>query len=157
MRFYALVLTPLAACAAFSIPVRQTYQAVDEVPVGDKGGVVALDTGETFDVSQILTQEGKRPTQLLVHKVEGTFVLVGEGFRNLYVINPKGDSAGVDFIPLSGAPNGVQQPKLRPGVASKCTVLTYNAAQGNERKLFIGADGKTSPTDCPDKKESSGS
>ena len=151
-----LLLLVLASCAAFSIPVRQTYQAVDEVPVGDKGGWVALDTGETFDVSQILANEGKRPAQLLVHKVEGTFVLVGEGFRNLYTINPSGDSAGVNFVPLSGAPNGVEQPKLRPGVASKCTMLTYKAAQG-ERKLFIGADGKTSPTDCPDKKESSGS
>jgi len=153
----ALILAPLTACAAFTIPVRQTYQAVDEVPVTEKAGWVSLDTGESFDVTAILAAESKRPTQLLVQRVDGIYYMVGEGFKNLYLIEGSGESAGVNFIPLNGAPNGVEQPKLRPGVAQKCTVLAYKAAQGAEKKLYIGSGGKTSETDCPDKKESSGS
>ena len=143
------------ACAAMTIPVHQTYQHVDEVRLPQTGSVVALDTGETLDLTLILHNEGKRPERLFLHKVEGVFVLIGDGFKNLYVIYPKGDTADVELVPLS-ATTGVEAPKLRPGVASKCTLLTYKG-NGAEKKLFIGSDGKTSPSDCPDtKKESSG-
>src|SRR4051794_12129966 len=126
IKFLLLLTMPLVwSCAAMTIPAHFTYQAVDEVPLPQTGsGIVALDTGETIDVSSILASEGKRPTQLLMHKIEGVFVLVGEGFKNLYIVYPKGDKADVDLVPLAGAPNGAEQPKLRAGVASKCTLLT---------------------------------
>jgi hypothetical protein len=147
-----LALIGLSSCAAMNIPVRLTYQAVDEVPL-ENGNVVALATGETLDVSNILANESKRPSTLLVHKIEGVYVLVGEGFKNLYVLNPKGETADVDFVPLLSVINGATEPKMRPGVASRCTLLTYKTTQGAEQKLFIGSEGKTSPSDCPDKKE----
>jgi len=64
---------------------------------------VALATGETIDVSLILANESKRPEKLLVHRVEGIYVFVGEGFKNLYVMYPsKDETAGVDPITLTG-------------------------------------------------------
>jgi len=144
----------LEACAAMSVPVRMTYQEVDEVPMQSTGNVVALKTGETIDISLILANESKRPETLLVHRVEGVYVLVAEGFKNVYVMYPsKDETAGVDPVPLLST---ATEPKLRPGVASRCTLLTYKGAKGAEQKLYIGSGGATSPTDCPDKKETSG-
>ncbi len=122
----------------------------------ESGNMVTLATGETVDISNILANEGsKRADKLLVHKVEGVYVLIADGWKNVYTMFPKGEMADVDFVPLVGAANGASETKLRPGVASRCTLLTYKNAQGQEHKLYIGAEGKTSANDCP-AKESSG-
>lgn len=151
-----MVLAGLAAvafssgCAAVTVPFKGSYRAVDETPLTE-GTIVALDTGETVDLNEILKLEGnKRPEKILVLKTHGLYAVVADGFKHLYLLehNSK-DEADGDAVDLEVAPEGATETKFRAGVASLCGTLTYKGL-GGEKKVYIGRKGKTSNTECPD-------
>lgn len=141
----------VSGCAAVTVPWKGSYRAVDETPLTE-GTLVALDTGETFDLNEIMKLEGnKRPDKVLVLKTHGVYAVAADGWKNLWLMqhNAK-DEADGDNVQLEVGPEGATETKFRAGVASLCGTLLYKGTGGADKKVFIGRKGKTSFTECPD-------
>jgi hypothetical protein len=151
------VLLAYIGCAHSSLTAkfRETYSAPDEVVLAE-GSVVTLETGETLELNGILERESGRPAKVLIHKTHGVYLLVAEGFQNAYLLHPREDDlADVEIVKLEVDHAGAQGLTVQPGIASRCSSVSYRGSN-LDRRLFVGGGGKTSTRACMDEERERG-
>lgn len=126
--------------------INETYRKAYEVPVVD--GNIALDNGIQIEVRAILEQEKQKPEKLWITRLVGSYVLVAEGFRHVWMLRPAGEtkaSYAPTEIVTTGGLRGV---KLLHNSAYRCVTLT--TGEGAGQTWFIHASGRAADK-CSDK------
>ena len=147
----SLLATCLALGAAGCAPTlrfNQSFLVVEDLKISDKGFASLKSTGESFDLSPIRAAEG-RADRVIVLKVHGTFLLTGEGFKNLWRLWPAGsDQIHYAAIDDAKAPKGgYSGVSLEP--AGKCALFTFTK-NGAPTTLYVTAGGDVDSKRCPD-------
>ncbi len=140
-------LATLACCAAtttIAVPMSATYRKPDAATLAD-GSTIVLETGESFDIAVILTLEATRPQKVLVHRTNGRYLLVADGFRHAYLLDEHGETARGVAISLGASASQVE---IQAGIASRCAAVRY----GEAKVLFVAPSGQTSFSKCPEGK-----
>ncbi len=147
----ALFVTCLALGAAGCAPTlrfNQSFLVADDMKISDKGYASLKSTGESFDLSPIRAAEG-RVDHVVVFKVHGSYLLVGEGFKHLWRLWPGGQDEvhyqAVDDITAPGS--GFSGVALEP--AGKCVRFTFTKG-ASQSQWFVTSGGDHDAKACPD-------
>jgi hypothetical protein len=135
----------LAAGCAPKLYFNQTFLVSEELKVTRTGYVSLKSTGEVFDLSPIRNQEPGAGDRILLAKVHGTYLVVGDGFRRPWRLWPVGgDAAKFEPIDLDPGAGGFQAPTLE--MSGDCALLRWQ-----DRQAFVNADGDVDEKRCPER------
>lgn len=144
-----LALVGAAGCAP-TLHFNQSFLVAEELKLSSKGYASLKSTGESFDLQPIQQQEGKVERVVLL-KVHGSYLVVGEGFKHLWRLWAGGrDEAKfkpVDLGELQPATGGLGSPSLEP--AGKCALFKWSKG-ATTAQVFVTADGDVDAKRCPD-------
>ena len=150
LALFAFAALNAAACAP-TLHFNQSFLAAEDMRVSDKGFASLQSTGESFDLTPILKAEG-RAARVIVLKLHGSYLLTGEGFKNLWRLWPAGNDE-IHFKPIDDAqaPKGsvFSGPALAPAAGGKCAVFSFTR-NGAPTQLFVTAGGDVDAKRCPD-------
>lgn len=141
---YAALLTVALGCAP-KLYFNHSFLVPEELKVTRSGYVSLKSTGESFDFAPIKAQEPRAGERLLLVKVHGTYLVVGDGFRHVWRMWPAGaDQAKYKPVgDLDAGPEGFASPTLE--VSGKCGLVRWE-----ERQAFVTADGDVDEKKCPE-------
>lgn len=138
-----------AAGCASTMTFNQSFLASEDLKIAQKGFVSLKSTGETFDFSGIRDAE-PNAKNVVILKVHGTFLVVGDAFMHVYKIWPAcgKDKAKYKAIKLEpGSPQGFRAPSLT--TTGNCALLKWENDSGT-RQAFIDRDGDANEIKCED-------
>ena len=145
----ALAIAATAAGCASTMTFNQSFLASEDLKIAQKGFVSLKSTGETFDFSGIREAEPNAKNIVLI-KVHGTFLAVGDGFSHVYKIWPScgKDKAKYKAIRLEpGSAQGFRAPQMT--MVGNCALLKWENDAGT-RQAFIDRGGGTDEAKCGD-------
>ncbi len=147
-KFVLFVVLGLVSCLP-KVYFNQSFSASEKVPV-TKDMYIALPDGENFDGSLIFMTEKVTPRDINIIKVHGTFLVVGDGFKNLWAIFPvSGDRAKVKRISFLKENEVFSNPVFEVSSQSRCVILKYYV-EDISKSVFVDKDGDVEEKKCDD-------
>ncbi|MCK6510288.1 hypothetical protein L6R29_10010 [Myxococcota bacterium] len=136
----------LHACAPKLYARFSFNQANNDIPVAE--GNVALPTGESIDINEILKKENKKPEKVAVTRIFGVYLLTAEGFQHVWQLQPAGREEAT-YTPLT-LPNTktITSPKFSHSTTHNCATLEVTEGT-NAVRWQIHASGSIDKT-CSD-------
>jgi hypothetical protein len=148
----ALIATCIALGAAGCAPTlrfNQSFLVAEDMKISDKGYASLQSTGESFDLSPIRAAEG-RVDKVIILKVHGSFIVTGEGFKNVWRLWPAGtDEIHYAAIDDAKAAKGQAYSGVSLQPSGKCALFGFNKS-GTPAQLYISAGGDIDSKRCPD-------
>lgn len=135
----------LVGCAP-TLYINETYRKSLEVPVVD--GNIALDNGVQIEVRAILAQEKVKPEKMVVTRLQGGYLLVANGFRNVWMLRPAGGTKASYYRLLVPSKMPLAGVKLLHSSSNACVTLATGDGAGAQ--WFIHASGEVAQS-CKDK------
>ncbi|TNE43444.1 MAG: hypothetical protein EP343_33400 [Deltaproteobacteria bacterium] len=140
-----VLLLALVGCAP-TLYINETYSKSLEVPVVD--GNIALDNGIQIEVRAILAKEKVKPEKMVVTRLQGGYLLVANGFRNVWMLRPAG-GAKASYTPLAvSSSSPLSGVRLLHSASNACVKLATGDGAGAQ--WFIHASGELAKQ-CKDK------
>lgn len=107
--------------------IKDSFRQALALPVVQ--GTIALDRGETIELSEIMKKEKVTPQKVVLTKHFGAYLVTAEGFRQIWRIRPADkDAATYEAI---DAPNKqpLKDPQFAHSESHNCVTLTLNNGQ----------------------------
>ncbi|MGB9599438.1 MAG: hypothetical protein ACP5KG_08475 [Myxococcota bacterium] len=143
-----LLILGLLACLP-KVYFNQSFSSQERLPI-TKDGYIALPDGESFDASLILEEEKITPRDISIIKVHGTFLIVSDGFKNLWAIFPtSGDKGKVKRISFLKENEKFSNPQFEVSSKTRCIILKFDTEEG-QKAVFIDKDGDVEEKRCDD-------
>jgi len=150
LRFSVLFISFASAVFAVSgcVPhtrFNQSYLASEELKP-TKSGYVSFNTGETLDISGILSKE-KDPKNIVLFKIHGKILLSGDGFKNVWLLSPScgKDEAGYEIVKISPSPASFKNPSMEK--SGDCVILKWEEQSGAQ-SIYLNYKGQTNVEKC---------
>lgn len=127
----------------------QSFSSPEKVPV-TKDGYIALPNGENFDGSLIFETERMTPKDINIVKIHGTYLVVADGFRNLWAIFPvSGDKAKLKRISFLKDNETLLTTAFEVSSQTRCAIFKFST-ENTSKSLFVDRDGDVDERKCDD-------
>lgn len=118
----------LCACAMVwlgcspKLYIKQSFRQSVELPLSE--GTVALNRGETIELTEILKKEKTKPTKVILTRLFGGYLLTAEGFVHIWLIQPSGRESATFKGLTSPTQKPLKEPKFEHSESHNCVILT---------------------------------
>ena len=141
-------LAALATACAPTLRFNQTFLAPEDLKLAKNGYASLKSTGESFDLSPIKAQEIGASDRVVVLKVHGSYILVGDGFAKAFRLWPAGrDEAHYKALDVQPGKQGFVSPTLE--VSGKCALIRWQRG-GAPAQAFVTSEGDVDEKKCGD-------
>ena len=138
----------LASCAP-TLRFNQTWLASEELKLARNGYASLKSTGESFDLQPIKAQETGTGERIVVLKVHGSYLIVGDGFKHAWRLWSGGKDEA-HYEPIDSVKPGAQgfgSPTLE--VSGNCALVRWQRG-GVPAQAFVTFKGDVDETKCGD-------
>ncbi len=85
--------------------------------------IIALNRGETIEITDIVKKEKVTPQKVLLTRLLGRYVLTAVGFRHIWIIQPKGRNSATYFAVEAPQKKPFEAPEFSHSEFSNCVIL----------------------------------